>query len=195
MRALIWILVAILATISAPAAGAAEWHSGPLPLNFKIYGDSRSLCEQIGDDFIKQAALGEVEDNNPPPGDETPKQYYLKGKIEKITKLSYTDGELITGGAFLLPGGTIVSVSCNSTIVMRSGAVRISGVILYQRFLGMVGKSPNYISFSWGADSFYNALYDNGNPIKDANGEFVVLPPRREWGTSADWGPPVGTIP
>ena len=171
----------------------------PLPPGFKLHNDSRSLCKQVSDDFIIEAAAGRVEDNNPAPRGRPLQRdpvngglvkLFLKGKIDRIDGVTFVDGQMPIGGRDLLAGGQEVLIDCKGTLVMHGNNARITGEILFIRVSGSRVPGLNMVSFSWGADSIYNTVYRDNKPITDAYGKSVYPPPRDEWGTPEDWGYP-----
>ena len=74
----------------------------PLPPGLKLHTDPRSLCEQISDDFIVEAAAGGIEDNNPAPRDRPPQRdanggfvkFFLKGVIDHIDRATFVNGAI-----------------------------------------------------------------------------------------------------
>jgi hypothetical protein len=176
-----------LGTSAAIEPGAGH----PLPPGFKLHNDSRSLCQQISDDFIVEAAAGRIEDNNPAPRG-SPRQrdvnggfvkFFLKGVIDRIDGVTFVSGNMYPDSLGYLAGGTVVMIECKGTLVMHETNARISGSIIFFETIGSRVPRFNTSSFAWGADSIYN------------NDKFAEPPLREEWGTPSDWGYPDGNTP
>jgi hypothetical protein len=191
--------LASLASGMTPSLVAASSHTDPLPPGFKLHNDARSLCAQVGDDFILEAASGRIEDNNPAPSDRPLQRnpntggfikFKLKAAIDRIERLSLGTAEIVTGGENEFEGGKVISITCHGTIVMHGNNARISGTIIFMRWSNYKTLNINRTLLSWGADSIYDMVYRDGQPLKDASGKFVEPPPRPEWGTFTDWGYP-----